>query len=287
MDGTALDVLVGVSTLVFVVTSMVSMGLSLTVRQVLDALSSARLVLLALVVNFVVVPAAAFGIDLLLDLDESLFIGLVLIAVAGGAPFLPKLVQVAKGDAAFSVGLMVLLMVATVVVMPVALPLLLEGVAVDPWDIASSLIFLMLLPLGLSLFVRARYPDLAESAVGGFGTVSSVAIAFLAVGGLVANWREVVSLLGTRGILAAVLLIGVAFVLGFAAGGRDPSTRTVMGLGAGQRNLSAAFVVAVQNFPDDADVLAFVIVASLVGLVLLMVGAAELGKRRTPAAQPG
>lgn len=287
MDGNALDVLVGVSTLVFVVTSMISMGLSLTLRQVLDALSSARLVVLALLVNFVAVPAAAFAIDLVLDLDESLFIGLILIAVAGGAPFLPKLVQVAKADAAMSVGLMVLLMVATVIVMPLALPLLLEGVAVDPWDIASSLIFLMLAPLGLSLAVRARYPELAESAVGGFGTVSSVAIAFLAVGGIVANWREVVSLLGTRGILAAALLIAVAFALGYASGGGDPATRTVMGLGAGQRNLSAAFVVAVQNFADDADVLAFVIVASLVGLVLLMAGAAELGKRRAPAAEPG
>ncbi len=279
MEGSALDALVGVSTLVFVVTSMISMGLSLTVRQVLDSLSNGRLVVLALVVNFVAVPAVAFGINLVLDLDESLFIGLILISVAGGAPFLPKLVQVAKGDAAFSVGLMVLLMVATVVVMPLALPLLLEGVEVNAWDIASSLIFLMLVPLGFSLLVRARYPDLAERSVGGFGTVSTVAMAFLAVGGIIANWSEVVSLIGTRGIIAAALLIVIAFGLGFAAGGRDLATRSVMGLGAGQRNLSAAFVVAVQNFADDADVLAFVIVASLVGLVLLMAGAAEVGKR--------
>lgn len=284
MDGSALDVLVGVSTLVFVVTSMIAMGLSLTVRQVLDSLSNGRLVVLALLVNFVAVPAVAFGLDLVLDLDESLFIGLVLIAVAGGAPFLPKLVQVAKGDAALSVGLMVLLMVATVVVMPIALPLLLEGVEVNAWDIASSLIFLMLVPLGLSLFVRARYPDLAERAVSGFGTVSSVAMAFLAVGGIVANWSSVVSLVGTRGILAAALLIAIAFGLGFVSGGKDLSARSVMGLGTGQRNLSAAFVVAVQNFSDDADVLAFVIVASLVGLLLLMAGAAEVGRRSTVGA---
>lgn len=284
MEGSALDVLVAVSTLVFVVTSMISMGLSLTLRQVLDTLGSARLVVLALLVNFVAVPAAAYIIDLVLDLDEGLFIGLILIAVAGGAPFLPKLVSVAKGDAALSVGLMVLLMVATVIVMPLVLPLLLEGVAVDPWAIASSLVFLMLLPLGLALLVRARYPELAATTVGGFGTVSSVAMAFLAVGGIVANWREVVSLLGTRGILAAALLIAVAFGLGYAAGGGDPAVRTVMGLGAGQRNLAAAFVVAVQNFAEDAEVLAFVIVASLVGLLLLLAGAAELGRRRADPA---
>jgi BASS family bile acid:Na+ symporter len=284
VDGNALDALVGISTLVFVVTSMVAMGLSLTVRQVLASLSSTRLVVVALAVNFVAVPAAAYVIDLVLDLDESLFIGLILIAVAGGAPFLPKLAQVAKGDAALSIGLMVLLMVATVVVMPIALPLLLDNVEVNAWDIASSLIFLMLVPLGISLFVRARYPDHAEQATGPFGMISSVALAFLAIGGIIGNWSEVVSLIGTRGILAALLLIVIAFGLGFVTGGGDLASRSVMGLGAGQRNLSAAFVVAVQNFSDDTDVLAFVIVAGLVGLVVLMAGAAEVGRRRTDAA---
>ena len=283
MDGTALDTLVGISTLVFVVTSMVSMGLSLTVPQIRDSLSSTRLVVVALAVNFIAVPAVAYGIDFALDLGESLFIRLILIAVAGGAPFLPKLVQVAKGDAALSVGLMVLLMVATVVVMPLALPLLLEGVEVNAWDIASSLIFLMLVPLAISLFVRARYPRQAEQAVGPFGMISSVALAFLAVGGIVGNWSDVVSLIGTRGILAALLLIVIAFGLGFATGGGDLATRSVMGLGTGQRNLSAAFVVAVQNFADDGDVLAFVIVAGLIGLVVLMAGAAEIGRRRPSA----
>ena len=283
MDGTALDTLVGISTLVFVVTSMVSMGLSLTVPQIRDSLSNTRLVVVASAVNFIAVPAVAYGIDFALDLGESLFIRLILIAVAVGAPYLPKLVQVAKGDAALSVGLMVLLMVATVVVMPLALPLLLEGVEVNAWDIASSLIFLMLVPLAISLFVRARYPRQAEQAVGPFGMISSVALAFLAVGGIVGNWSDVVSLIGTRGILAALLLIVIAFGLGFATGGGDLATRSVMGLGTGQRNLSAAFVVAVQNFADDGDVLAFVIVAGLIGLVVLMAGAAEIGRRRPSA----
>ena len=276
MDGAALDTLVNVSTLVFVVTSMVAMGLTLTLRQIGAALDG-RFVVAALLVNFVAVPAAAYGIDLVLDLDPSLFIGLIVVASAGGAPFLPKLVQAAKGDAAASVGLMVLLMVATVVVMPIALPLLLEGVEISAWDIASSLIFLMLLPLGVALFVRARYADWAERAAGGFGTVSTVALAFLVGGGLIAGWTDVVALIGTRGILAGLLLIAIAFGLGWLTAGEGK--RSVLALGSGQRNLSAAFVVAVQNFGDDPDVLAFVMVVALVGLVALMLTAGELGRR--------
>jgi hypothetical protein len=42
-------------------------------------------------------------------------IGLILLATAAGAPFLPKLAEVAKGNIAFGVGLMVLLMVVTII----------------------------------------------------------------------------------------------------------------------------------------------------------------------------
>ena len=46
--------------LFFVVTTMLAMGLSLTVSQILAPLRQARLVVLALVANFVLVPLLAF-----------------------------------------------------------------------------------------------------------------------------------------------------------------------------------------------------------------------------------
>ena len=56
---------------------------------------------------------------------------------------------------ALSVGLMVLLMVVTIVYLPIVLPLLLQGVAVNPMDIAQSLVVMMLLPLAIGLLVNA------------------------------------------------------------------------------------------------------------------------------------
>ena len=279
MEGSVLETLVGVSVLVFVLSSMLAMGFGLTVPQIIEPLRNWKLVLIALAVNFIAVPLLAYLIDLVLNLDESLFIGLIIIATAAGAPFLPKLAVVAKGDIAYSVGLMVLLMVVTVVYMPIALPLLLEGVEVNAWDIASSLIFLMILPLLIGLFFKWRYEGVADTLAPLMGQVSTVAIALLLVGGIVVAWEDIVGLIGTRGILAAVLLIIGGLVIGYLAGGSEPGIRSVLGLGTGQRNLSAAFVVAVQNFSDDPDVLAFILVAGMVGLVILMLSAGELGRR--------
>lgn len=284
MEGEILNVILQVSLLVFVVSSMLAMGLSLTVVQIMEPLRSVRLVLISLVANFVAVPLIGWGIAELLALEEGLAIGLTIMAVAAGAPFLPKLAAAANGSVAFSVGLMVLLMVVTVAYMPLVLPLLISGVEVNPWDIASSLIFLMLVPLGIGLLVRARYEDTASGLQPLMAQTSTIAIALLLVAGVIVNFDSIVELVGTGGFIAIVLFLAAAMVVGYFGGGDDPAIRSVLGLGTAQRNLSAALVVAGQNFADTPGVLTFIIVAGIVGLILLLPAAGEIGRRASPAA---
>lgn len=274
-----LTVIVKVGALMFIVSSMLAMGFSLTVPQIIAPLKNLRLVVLALALNFVAVPLLVWAIQAVMDLDQDIYTGLVLMGTAAGAPFLPKLAEAAKGNAAFSVGLMVLLMVVTVVYMPLVLPLLLSGVSINAWDIAKSLIFLMLLPLGIALFVKARWSEIADGLHPLMAQASSIGIVVLIVGGVILQWDNIVSLIGTGGLIAIVIFLLVALVLGYFAGGSDAGTRSVMGLGTAQRNLSAAMVVAAQNFSDKPNVLLTVIVAGIIGLVLLMPIAGELGKR--------
>ena len=52
---------VPVTMLIFVVSSMLAVGLSLGVTQILDPLRNLKLVSLALIANFILIPIAAFG----------------------------------------------------------------------------------------------------------------------------------------------------------------------------------------------------------------------------------
>jgi BASS family bile acid:Na+ symporter len=278
-----LQVIMNLSVLVFVITSMLAMGLSLTVKQIIQPLRNTRLVVLALVANFILVPILAYLIVLVIPLDQGLATGLILLATAAGAPFLPKLAQAAKGNMAFGVGLMVLLMVVTIIYMPLVMPLLLPGVEVNPLEIARSLVSLMLIPLAIGLFVKARYGSTAESLQPHMSQTSTVALVLLMVSAIVLNFSTMIGVIGTGGILAILIFIIVALVLGYFLGGPEANIRSVLGLGTAQRNLSAALVVAAQNFADDPNVLTMILVAATVGLVLLMLAAGELGKR-TPAA---
>src|SRR5262249_26296780 len=91
-----------VTMLFFVVSSMLAMGLDLTVGQIIAPLRNVRLVVLSLLANFVLMPLGAVVLAALLRLDQPLGVGLLLLGAAAGAPFLPKLAQIAKSNLAFA-----------------------------------------------------------------------------------------------------------------------------------------------------------------------------------------
>lgn len=260
---------VPVATLVFVVSSMLAMGLGLKVAQITAPLRNLRLVTMSLLANFVVMPVGAVVLARVLRLDEPLGVGLLLLGVAAGAPFLPKLAQIAKGDLAFAVALMVLLMVVTVGYLPLVLPILLPGVSVNPLQIARSLVLLMLLPLIGALAVNAKLPAAAARAKPLFDRLSSLALVVVVALLVVVNFTDVLSVFGTRAILAGLLFIALGYGVGWALGGPAADTRPVLGLGTAQRNIAAALVVGSQSF-SDPSVVVMVVVVAIVSLLILL-----------------
>lgn len=266
------------SILIFVVSSMLAMGFGLTVAQIVEPLRNARLVVLTLLANFVLMPLVAVGVVKLLRIDVQLGDGLLLLGCTAGAPFLPKLAQFAKGNVAFAVGAMVLLMVITVGYLPVVLPLLLPGVTIDPWKIARSLILLMLLPLGAGLALKAYFADFVRRVKPALDWLSSVTFILMLVLITVANVGKILEVFGTRAILAGLLFLAVGFAIGWMFGGPAGDTRRVLALGTAQRNISAALVVGNEMF-GNPKVVVMVLVIAIVGNVTLVPLARALAKR--------
>jgi BASS family bile acid:Na+ symporter len=273
----------GISGLLFVVTSMLAMSLSLSVQQMTQPLKNVRLVIVALLANFVLVPLLAYAITKVIPLDQSLQIGVILLGTAAGAPFIPKLVQGAKGNVAYAVGLMFLIMVVTIFYLPFILPLLLPGVEVNPWDIAKSLIMTMLVPLVVGMLIKSHSPDVADHWAPVMNKISSLSVLILLVVGLGLNISNILSFIGTLGIGAMVLLILGSLVIGLLFGGRDPGVRSAMGLSTANRNGAAALLVATQNF-SGTNTLPFVLVGVVLLLLILLPIAKRMGARSEAAA---
>ena len=257
--------------LAFVVSTMLGVGLMLTVRDISVSLHDRRWLVRALLANFVVLPAIALGVSRLVELDPVLTASLLVFATAPGGPVLVKLATLIKGDPALAVGLVVILLLVGVTTQPLVLPILLEGVTVSAGAIVRTLIFTVLAPLLIGLALRARRPLLAawlQLPLRRVSTVSLVLVVTLLPG---VHWRELSELSGTGALPAAVLFVVLSATAGWMIGGPQAGPRRILALCCGQPNMAAAVVIANQNFSDPRVMLMVlvVVIASLLTMLPL------------------
>ncbi len=272
-----LQIVFKVSLLIFIVSSMLSMGLGLTVRQIVEPLKNVKLVALSLIINFILVPLLVYAIISLIPLNEGEKIAMSLLAIAAGAPFIPKLADIAKANIPFSIGLMLLLMVVTIFLMPLVVPYMFSGVQVSSWEIAKSLIVTMLFPLVLALIIRAYWEKAASLMQAIFAKLTNIAMLLLIISLVILNTSNLIAMIGYPLLAILILLIG-AMIIGYFLGGKEKGIRVVSAFGAGQRNISAALLVGTQNF-DNPDITIMLVAVSIFGLFLMMPYAKKMGAK--------
>lgn len=265
---------------VFVVSSMLSIGLVVRGAEIAAPLRRPAWVGRALVANFVLPPVAALTLAALLPLDPAYELGLLLMAFAAGAPFLPKLAEIGGADVAVATSLMVLLMTGSIVVMPLALPALAPGLQVDPWGIAAPLVLLMLSPLVFGMIVRRLAPGAAARVQPVAAKLSNVG--FLGVVLLVClkNMQSLVAVLGSGAIGVAVLFVLILVGGAYLLAERDGEGRRLLGYATAGRNIGAALLTAEASAVEPKAIV-MLIVTGVVGLALLLAIAAHARRRRS------
>jgi len=260
------------SVLAFVVSSMLAMGMSQRFEDVIAPLRKPGPVILALVVNFALAPLLTVTLAHLIPLQPAHAIGLLILGGAAGAPFLPKLAEVSGGSVAYSVALMMLLMIGTIVFMPLALPYIVPGLAADPLSIAKPLLILMLLPLAIGFGLARVGAPWVTQLLDFVRKLSNLAFVLLVVLMVGLNLKTMAATFGSFAIGTYALFVVALVATGYLLGGTDNATRGVFALGAGNRNIAAALVVATSSF-DDPAITVMLIIASVVGMVLLLTAA--------------
>lgn len=276
--------------IVFAVSSMFSVGLSYDVRTILAPLRRVRAVFRALVANFILVPLLAVAIDRVIPLDPPLALGLCLLAGSAGAPFLVKLAKTARSDLALSAALLLLLVPATVVFLPFYMPLAMQhptlrGLTYLPAStmaLAVPLLGTMILPVVVGLVVKAVTARWSARLAPLMGKLATVTLVLTVVTTFGANLGEVLRIVTTGALPAALALILGAFGIGFLLSRGDRGM--VLGLATSQRNIAAAMVVASRSFADR-NILVMVTASSLIGLIVLF-PIAWLVSRREPRVGP-
>ncbi|WP_243369242.1 bile acid:sodium symporter family protein [Microvirga solisilvae] len=247
-------------------------GLSVRLADVIDAATDRQLLLGAGLANYVVVPAAAVALILLVGEKPLVAAGILILAICPGAPYGPPLTALARGATAKSVGLMVILAGSSVMLAPLLLFLLLPlmtggaDLQVDPLGMLTAIVVIQLLPLCCGLAIHHRRPDLAarwlSPAVALGKVLNAAALALI----ITSQFSDIMAIMRPGGILAMLVLLSISIGAGWIAGGQSSADHKAMALTTANRNVGLGLVITTDAFPGTPATAA-VLVYGLVQLL--------------------
>ncbi len=258
--------------------------------------SAPRAVLIGMVGQFLLLPAVAFLIGLVLKPAPSIALGLILVAACPGGNISNFLTHQARGNTALSIAMTAVSTLASLVFTPFNLAFwgslnpdtarLLSAVALDPLDVLVTIVFLLGVPAVLGMSVAHWFPRIAARAHRPFKILSLLFFGAFVAGALAANWSHFVDYVG-RVLLVVFLMNGFGLLLGYwsARFARLPEgDRRAISIEVGIQN-SGFGLILIFNFFGGMGGMA--IVAAWWGIWHILAGLALAGWwSRRPPAQP-
>lgn len=265
----------------FVILNAFGLGLRLSVGRLLaEAFSHWKLALSALVVNFVVIPLLFVGYLLTIasSIPGEIKVGFCVAALSAGMPFAPLLARLAKADVSVSTALLVVLTVATIIAMPLGLPLAVDAVdaplKTSVWDVAWPLLLFLLLPLALGCLFRIWWPDLTPSLARWVVRVSLLCLLFNLNFTLVAYWDLFIQTWGTESYVAALagpfIGLGCGYLLVSSSRIKDRRIRHAAEVTTAVRNIGPMLLMMIFPFVADPLVTVSITILNTVGIVIVL-----------------
>ena len=236
-----LTILLKISVVIFMAGNLLDLGLRLDLQAALRGLRDVRFVILSALWAFVLCPALAYGLTLVIPLTPPYAMGLILLGLTPCAPLLPMMADRARGDLNYAASFMLLASAGTVVYMPLVVPLLVKGLTVSAWAIAKPMLVLVLLPLVIGVVIKSRSASTASSLQPfvkkgtGMDTILMLILILLVYG------KGFLGAVGTYAIGTQIIFFSVVTVASYLSGfGLPQRQKSVLSLGVCTRNCGAA-----------------------------------------------
>lgn len=227
---------------------MFAIALDLKPAQFGALVRAPRPVIAGFLAQFLALPAATYLLVLVVQPQPSVALGLILVAACPGGNISNFLSHRAGGNTALSVSLTGLATLAAVVLTPLNIALwgglyaptraILVETAIDPVQVAITVVFLLILPLALGMALNSLRPALAARIRRPLQILSMVIFVGFIVAALAANWTYFLDL---AGLIAGLVVAHNALALGLGFG-----VATLAGLSARDRR-SVTLETGIQN----------------------------------------
>ncbi len=244
--------------------------------------------------TFILVPALMIGLAALLPFDNQVKMAIIVLGICGGAPFVPWLVSLAKGNIPYSAAATNMLLVATLIILPLVMPplqhLLKTGANVSVWHVAWPLLLFMLLPFVVGIIIRARSLSLTMALGAWLGPVSITFLLAHIVLFIGYSWHEFVSIAGYGQMVFALAFPLVGMLVGFLLSppyilspvpAADPrrGSKIVSAVVVAQQNTGAVICCAIFAFGKYVVAGDYLLLGAIVTIIVVTLFMAELGAR--------
>ncbi len=257
---------------------MVAVGLDVPLAELTLVVRDWRLVVRALLANYVVVPAVAVGLLVLFHSHPMVAAGFVILASCPGAPFGPPITAIARGNLAVSTALMIILAGSSAIAAPFLLSVLLpvvsrgETLRIDAARIGGTLLLVQLVPLCVGLAVRQWFPILAGRLQNPARLVGRV-LGLTVIGAILVTQFRMLMAIRPAAFGGMFTLLIASLASGWFAGGPDRGGRKAVALATSLRNVGVGLVIATGSFagtPAVSAALAYGIVEIVGSLLVAM-----------------
>jgi len=258
-----------VSLAIFMAGSLLEMGLKLSLGDGIRSLRNIRFVVHTLLWSFVICPALAYAITLILPMQSPYAIGLILVGMAPCAPFVPRLVDKAKGDIGYTAAFMLLASAGTVVCMPFTVPLLAKGLTASAWAIAKPLLIVVLLPMAVGVLIRSKSDPFASKIMPFVKKGAGIAGLLWCILCLIIYGKSLLSVTGELAVASELIFFGIVCVGTYWLGlGLRREQKVVLSVGVTTRNLGAC-LTPLLSVPDMDQRATLMIVLALPIMVIV------------------
>lgn len=233
---------------------MLECGLQVTRSDLLEVFVSKRSLLArALLANFILVPLYAVIAVRAFHLSEYVTIGILLMAIAPGVPFLAQAGgRKAGGSLRFALDLCFLMPALSIITAPFTARLTFPTdtqTKIPPESLVLTLVVAQLIPLLIGTMIAERAPNLAARLLRPLGVAVAVLLLLVLVLISPLMLKSFGTIYGTYGTLTALLISLLSLGTGWVLGGPERSYRVTLSLATLLRNPGLALTVAATDFP--------------------------------------
>lgn len=260
---------------VFIFATMANVGMTQKLSRIVEYWGEWPFFLKMLGANFIAAPVVMWLLLQIWPLPAELAAGLAIFSLCAGAPFLIKLTATSEQDLALGAASMLLLVLATIIVVPIVLPLLIPRLTVDGLDIAWTLTRQLLLPIVLGALFSRFVPRLNRWLQPWVAWVGSIALNVVLVSTIVGYLPDMLPIILSGALVLGLLFVLAAFGIGYLTGWGNDALEDIGGLATAQRNTAAAMLIAVSSF-TDATVFVLITLVNALGILVLIAIAKSL-----------